>query len=121
MIRTVALFALSTLCSVTCILIWATYNQNPSCPQCKHPFQFLGVHLSPDRSIHDYMFEGSVCPLIRATWFVPLPLEAQEEASYEQEAIYQYEDEEDDDLDDEAYFGSSSSLRIVNCRCFIPL
>ncbi|XP_058094207.1 protein root UVB sensitive 4-like isoform X2 [Magnolia sinica] len=35
-----------------------------------------------------------------------------EEASYEQEAIYQYEDEEDDDLDDEAYFGSSSSFHI---------
>ncbi|XP_058107837.1 uncharacterized protein LOC131251242 isoform X4 [Magnolia sinica] len=66
--------------------------------------------------IHDYMFEESVCLLIRATWFVPLPLEAQEEASYEQEAIYQYEDEEDDDLDDEAYFGSSSSLRIGNRR-----
>ncbi|XP_058107836.1 uncharacterized protein LOC131251242 isoform X3 [Magnolia sinica] len=101
---------------VTCILIWATYNQNPSCPQCKHPFQFLSVHRSLDGSIHDYMFEESVCLLIRATWFVPLPLEAQEEASYEQEAIYQYEDEEDDDLDDEAYFGSSSSLRIGNRR-----
>lgn len=36
------------LCSVTCILIWATYNQNPSCPQCKHPFQFLNVHRSLD-------------------------------------------------------------------------
>ncbi|XP_058107835.1 uncharacterized protein LOC131251242 isoform X2 [Magnolia sinica] len=72
--------------------------------------------ISFKNSIHDYMFEESVCLLIRATWFVPLPLEAQEEASYEQEAIYQYEDEEDDDLDDEAYFGSSSSLRIGNRR-----
>ncbi|XP_058090934.1 uncharacterized protein LOC131237262 isoform X2 [Magnolia sinica] len=36
------------LTGVTCILIWATYNQNPSCPQCKHPFQFLGVHRSLD-------------------------------------------------------------------------
>ncbi|XP_058089073.1 uncharacterized protein LOC131235985 [Magnolia sinica] len=107
--------------SATYILKWATYNQNPSCPQCKHLFQFLSVHRSPDGSIHDCMFEESVCLLIRATWFVPLPLEAQEESSYKQEAIYQYEDEEDDDLDDKVYFGSSSSLRIGNHRCFIPL
>ncbi|XP_058068767.1 uncharacterized protein LOC131218104, partial [Magnolia sinica] len=115
------------------ILRYASYNQSPFCPQCKHPFQFLSVHRSPDGRYFDpgyivFMFEESVCLLIRATWFVPLPLEAQEESSYEQEAIYQYEDEEDNDLDDEAddlndeaYFGSSSSLRIGNRRCFIPL
>lgn len=38
----------SFLCSVTCILRWASYNQNPTCPQCKHPFEFLNVHRSLD-------------------------------------------------------------------------
>ncbi|KAJ8621176.1 hypothetical protein MRB53_029705 [Persea americana] len=101
---------------VTCILIWATYNQNPSCPQCKHPFQFLNVHRSLDGSIHDYMFEESVCLLVRAQWFVPLPLGVQEEVYEDQEANYQYEFEEDDDDLDESYYSSSSSIRIGNRR-----
>ncbi|KAF9593919.1 hypothetical protein IFM89_026162, partial [Coptis chinensis] len=50
------------------ILRWATYHEKPCCPQCKHPFQFLNIHRSLDGRIHDYMFEESVCPLLRATW-----------------------------------------------------
>ncbi|GMP91434.1 hypothetical protein CsSME_00042139 [Camellia sinensis var. sinensis] len=33
---------------VTCILRWATYREKPTCPQCKHPFEFLNVHCSLD-------------------------------------------------------------------------
>ncbi|KAJ8500518.1 hypothetical protein OPV22_011070 [Ensete ventricosum] len=61
---------------VTCILRWASYNEKPSCPQCKHPFEFLNIHRSLDGSIHDYMFEESVCRLLRTSWFVPLTVEA---------------------------------------------
>lgn len=107
---------------VTCILRWATYRQNPSCPQCKHPFNFLNVHRSLDGCIHDYMFEESVCLLLRATWFVPLKVEANEDVSEELEDLYLYqyydEGEEDDDLDEALYFrnSSSSSIRIGNRR-----
>ncbi|XP_077249678.1 uncharacterized protein LOC143889360 [Tasmannia lanceolata] len=100
---------------VTCILVWATYNQNPSCPQCKLPFQFLNIHRSLDGCIHDYMFEESVCLLLRASWFVPLTFETHEEVHEEQEDLfYPYEDATDDL--DEVYFSSSSSLRIGNRR-----
>ncbi|KAF5188460.1 RING/U-box superfamily protein [Thalictrum thalictroides] len=101
---------------VTCILRWATYNKNPSCPQCKHPFQFLNVHRSLDGRIHDYMFEESVCLLLRATWFVPLNVEAQEEVYDDPEDFYQYEDEDGDDDLDEVYFNRSTSVRIGNRR-----
>ncbi|XP_058078205.1 uncharacterized protein LOC131226634 [Magnolia sinica] len=102
---------------VTCILIWATYSKNPSCPQCKHPFQSLNVHRSLDGCIHDYMLEESVCLLLRAAWFVPLTLEIQEEAYEEQEDVYlQYEDDDDGDDLDETYFSSSSTIRIGNRR-----
>uniref|UniRef100_A0A0E0JTQ7 RING-type domain-containing protein n=1 Tax=Oryza punctata TaxID=4537 RepID=A0A0E0JTQ7_ORYPU len=71
---------------VTCILRWASYKQTPQCPQCKHPFDFLSVHRSLDGCIHDYMFEESVCLLLRATWFEPLIVEAHEEALDEEES-----------------------------------
>ncbi|KAF6153054.1 hypothetical protein GIB67_034776 [Kingdonia uniflora] len=102
--------------SVNCILMWATYHQNPSCPQCKHPFQFLHVHRSLDGSIHDYMFEESVCLLLRATWFKPLTVEVQDEVYEEQEHFYQYEEDDEDDGLDDVYFSASSSIRIGNRR-----
>ncbi|KAM5584730.1 hypothetical protein ABKV19_004206 [Rosa sericea] len=100
----------------TCILRWVTYSKSPTCPQCKHPFEFLNVHRSLDGSIHDYMFEESVCLLLRATWFEPLVVEDREDvyAYDDPEDYYPYEDEEDDL--DEAYFSSSSSIRIGNRR-----
>ncbi|CAL5353993.1 unnamed protein product [Camellia sinensis] len=100
---------------VTCILRWATYREKPTCPQCKHPFEFLNVHCSLDGSIHDYMYEESVCLLLRASWFKPLIVEEQEEVDDEVDYYYQYEDDEDDDLD-EVYLSHSSSLRIGNRR-----
>ncbi|PPS05356.1 hypothetical protein GOBAR_AA15305 [Gossypium barbadense] len=60
---------------VTCILRWATYGKSPKCPQCKHPFESLNVHRSLDGRINDYMFEESVCLLLRASWFKPLNVE----------------------------------------------
>lgn len=62
-------------------------------------------------SIHDYMFEESVCLLLRASWFKPLV--EREEVDEETEEYY-YEDEEEDL--DEVYLRSSSNLRIGNRR-----
>ncbi|KAF0890637.1 hypothetical protein E2562_004154 [Oryza meyeriana var. granulata] len=111
---------LTTLCanSVTCILRWASYKQTPLCPQCKHPFEFLSVHRSLDGCIHDYMFEESVCLLLRATWFEPLIVEVHEEALDEEELYHSYQyDGDEDDLDEEAYYMSRSpSIRIGNRR-----
>ncbi|KAH6791657.1 RING/U-box superfamily protein [Perilla frutescens var. hirtella] len=100
---------------VTCILKWASCKKEPTCPQCKNPFEFLNVHRALDGSIHDYMFEESVCLLLRASWFQPLVVVEREEAVYEEIEEYYYEDEEED-MDDDVYLGSSSSLRIGNRR-----
>nr|CAB3479464.1 unnamed protein product [Digitaria exilis] len=103
---------------VTCILRWASYKQTPLCPQCKHPFEFLSVHRSLDGCLHDYLFEESVCLLLRAAWFEPLIVEAHEEAPEEDEFYHQYQyDYDEDDLDEEAYYMSRSpSIRIGNRR-----
>ncbi|XP_024022429.1 uncharacterized protein LOC21385087 [Morus notabilis] len=102
---------------VTCILQWATYSKNPTCPQCKHRFEFLNVHRSLDGSIHDYMFEESVCLLLRASWFKPLTVEEQANAYSEIEDFDFFEEEYlEDDLDEVYYRSSSSSIRIGNRR-----
>lgn len=103
---------------VNCILQWATYSKNPTCPQCKHSFEFLNLHRSLDGSIHDYMFEESVCLLLRATWFKPLTMEDQVNAYPEIEECDFYEEEEylDDDLDEVYLSRPSSSIRIGNRR-----
>ncbi|XP_022756171.1 uncharacterized protein LOC111303918 [Durio zibethinus] len=101
---------------VTCILQWATYRQMPTCPQCKNPFEFLNVHRSLDGRIHDYMFEESVCLLLRATWFKPLIVEDREEAYDDLEGHYYYQYEDEDDEEDEVYYTSSPNLRIGNRR-----
>jgi len=100
---------------VTCILRWATYHENPSCPQCKHPFRFLNVHRSLDGRLHDYMFEESVCLLLRASWFIPLIVETRPEPYDEFEDVYQYYEDDDDDLE-EVYYSRSTSVRIGNRR-----
>lgn len=98
---------------VTCILEWASYSKNPTCPQCKHPFEFINLHRSLDGSLHDYMFEESVCLLLRATWFVDsLALKDAEEVHYEVGDSYE---DENNDLDDD-YYSFSPSLRIGNRR-----
>lgn len=99
---------------VTCILRWATYKDDPTCPQCKHPFEFLNLHRSLDGSIHDYMLEESVCLLLRASWFVPMVVESRDEVEDDVDDYYAYEDEEDDL--NEVYLGNSASLRIGNRR-----
>ncbi|XP_020696571.1 uncharacterized protein LOC110109711 [Dendrobium catenatum] len=106
---------------LTCILRWATYKKNPSCPQCKNPFDSLTVHRSLDGCIHDYMFEESVCLLLRASWFIPLAIEAHEDAYEEEDLSYYYYAEhiqnEEDDEEDETYFARGSSrIRIGNRR-----
>ncbi|KAL3621965.1 hypothetical protein CASFOL_034161 [Castilleja foliolosa] len=97
---------------VTCILRWASCKKQPTCPQCKTPFNFLNIHRSLDGSLHDYMFEESVCLLLRASWFNPL-VEVEKE---ELDKIEDYHNYDYDDDEDEFYFGSSSSLRIGNRR-----
>ncbi|KAG7609764.1 Zinc finger RING-type [Arabidopsis suecica] len=102
---------------VTCILRWASCKESPTCPQCKHPFDFLSVHRALDGSIEDFLFEESVCLLLRASWFVPL--DVVEQASYRHgyhddfDIPCDYEDE-DDDLDE--FYLHGSSLRIGNRR-----
>lgn len=63
-------------------------------------------------SIHDYMFEESVCLLLRASWFKTL-VEVEKEELDKIEECYFEDDEEDLD---EFYLGSSSTLRIGNRR-----
>ncbi|CAI0541872.1 unnamed protein product [Linum tenue] len=114
---------------VTCILHWATYSENPKCPQCKHPFESLNVHRSLDGCIHDYMFEESLCLLLRATWFKPLEVPSHHGTAYEDpdeffpyDYVYGYGyDYEEDDIDEAAYYSSGSSssssvIRIGNRR-----
>ncbi|GFQ02901.1 protein scaf11 [Phtheirospermum japonicum] len=89
---------------VNCILKWASYKTEATCPQCKNPFEFLNIHRALDGSIYDYMFEESVCLLLRASWFTPLVVIEREE-----------DDDDEEDLDD-VYLGGSSSLRLGNRR-----
>ncbi|KAF3509317.1 hypothetical protein F2Q69_00000812 [Brassica cretica] len=103
---------------VTCILRWASCKESPTCPQCKHPFDFLSVHRTLDGSIEDFLFEESVCLLLRASWFIPLDVMV-EQASYSYG--YHHDDfdipcdyDEDDDLDELYMHGSG--LRIGNRR-----
>ncbi|CAI9094770.1 OLC1v1030564C3 [Oldenlandia corymbosa var. corymbosa] len=98
---------------VTCILRWASFKKD-TCPQCKHPFEFLYVHRSLDGSIYDYMFEESVCLLLRASWFKPLDMEEKEGFYDDMGYFYAYEDEEEEYID-EVYFGTISR-RIGNRR-----
>lgn len=67
-------------------------------------------------SIRDYMFEESVCLLLRATWFMPLEVHY-EDTHDPLENYCPYEDEVDDEDDDleEAYF-NSPNVRIENRR-----
>lgn len=62
------------------------------------------------------MFEESVCLLLRASWFEPLNVEdhAQHEEMYMYDdhlEDYYFEYEDEDDLDED-YYGGSSSIRI---------
>ncbi|RAL43163.1 hypothetical protein DM860_009945 [Cuscuta australis] len=101
---------------VTCILRWAAHKKDPTCPQCKHPFEFLNIHRALDGSIQDYMFEESVCLLLRATWFRPLAGDEKPEIDEYTDDFYLYDEyEEEDDLD-EAYLCSSSGVRLGNRR-----
>eukprot|EP01018_Ginkgo_biloba_P029708 Gb_22764 [translate_table: standard] len=93
---------------VTCILRWASYKTECWCPQCKHPFSYLFVYRALDGSVHDYLFEESVCLLLRASWFKPVPLETHE--AVEEQDDYQYED----DMDEAYYY--TSNVRLGNRR-----
>lgn len=64
-------------------------------------------------SLHDYMFEESVCLLLRASWFKPLVEVEKEELQILDECYY---DDEEEEYPDEYYLGRSSSLRIGNRR-----
>ncbi|CAN8236636.1 unnamed protein product [Cochlearia groenlandica] len=106
---------------VTCILRWASYKEKPTCPQCKHPFESLNVHRALDGRLEDFMFEESVCLLLRALWFKPL--EAVERVSDSDNYEFdippefippEYEDEDEDDLDE--FYIHDSSLRLGNRR-----
>ncbi|VVB14268.1 unnamed protein product [Arabis nemorensis] len=102
---------------VTCILRWASYKEKHTCPQCNHPFDFLNVHRTLDGSVEDFMFEESVCLLLRASWFVPL--EAVDRFSCEENYDFvippEYEEEEDDEELEEFYMHGAGP-RLANRR-----
>ncbi|CAM8939820.1 unnamed protein product [Rhodiola kirilowii] len=102
---------------LTCILRWASYKENTTCPQCKHPFETLIGHRALDGSIQIYMQEESVCLLLRAKWFEPVVVKQHEDAYDELDDLYAYGYVEDDDEEelDEAYY-HSSTIRIGNRR-----
>ncbi|CAK9859902.1 unnamed protein product [Sphagnum jensenii] len=91
---------------ITCILQWAIHKSQPWCPQCRLPFTSLYVYRALDGSLNDYMFEESVCLLLRASWFKPPP------PVPEVEDLEDYHEE--DDCFDEFYF--KSNVRIGNRR-----
>ncbi|XP_051134627.1 uncharacterized protein LOC127253873 [Andrographis paniculata] len=113
---------------INCILRWASCKKNPTCPQCKCPFEFLNIHRGLDGRIHDYMFEESVCLLLRASWFKPVVELEQEEtaaaaaaassAMDDMEDYYYdlYEDELDSNVGDIYLLRRSPGLRIGNRR-----
>lgn len=90
---------------VTCILRWASYKTEPWCPQCRLPFSFLYVYRALDGSLSDYMFEESVCLLLRAFWFKPLQIQEVEE---------QDDLQDDYDVYEEYYY--TSNVRLGNRR-----
>ncbi|KMZ55926.1 E3 ubiquitin-protein ligase ICP0 [Zostera marina] len=107
---------------VTCILNWATYKDEPLCPQCKIPFESLHLHKSLDGCIHDFMIEESVHLLRHASWFAPLKFEDTDfvgelEIPYNQyvyEENNEYADYADDDYED--YLENSLSHIFIGNR-----
>lgn len=99
---------------VTCILRWASYKTDSWCPQCKHPISFLLVYKKLDGSVHDYMSEESVCLLLRASWFKPVPVETQNDFGEHDDYQYEYDVDEPDEDEDEYYY--TSNLRLGNRR-----
>ncbi|KAJ7013108.1 hypothetical protein NC653_002966 [Populus alba x Populus x berolinensis] len=69
-----------------------------------------------EHAIQDYMFEESVCLLLRASWFMTLTVEDHEDVYEDPEDYYPYEFEDEDDDLDEVHLSSSSNLRIGNRR-----
>ncbi|GER41906.1 RING/U-box superfamily protein [Striga asiatica] len=103
---------------VNCILKWASYKKDATCPQCKNPFEFLNIHRALDGSIHDYMFEESVHLLLRASWFKKPLIVVEQELVYEESEEYYYEEDEEEgeeDLD-EVYLDRSGGLSLGNRR-----
>ncbi|XP_058736540.1 uncharacterized protein LOC131608956 [Vicia villosa] len=90
--------------------VWTTYPGTRSWKKQRRTTRF----------IQDYMFDESVCLLLRAKWFKPLVVEERpvvEEDIYEIEDYYYQYEEADDDLDDnEAYYGASANVRLGNRR-----
>ncbi|XP_071736224.1 uncharacterized protein [Rutidosis leptorrhynchoides] len=107
---------------VICILRWAASKKEATCPQCNRPFEFLNVHRSLDGSIHDYMFEESVCLLLRAPWFHSSNMESPEvfnDHVLEEFYRYEYEQVEYEQDPDEVYVRRPSNINIPigNRRC----
>ncbi|CAA6654037.1 unnamed protein product [Spirodela intermedia] len=97
---------------VTCILRWASYrDRNPTCPQCKLPFAFLIIHRTLDGCIRDFMFEESICLLLRPGQEV-----SEEELSLYQSDYYDGLEEEEEDLEEDYYVAARSSTLLIGNR-----
>ncbi|KFK25505.1 hypothetical protein AALP_AA8G123400 [Arabis alpina] len=103
---------------VTCILRWASYKEKHTCPQCNHPFDFLNVHRTLDGSVEDFMFEESVCLLLRASWFVPLEAVDRFSGTDTDDFVIppEYEEEEEDDDEIEEFYMHGAGPRLGNRR-----
>jgi hypothetical protein len=57
-------------CSLTCILRWASCKQNPFCPRCKGPSEFICIHLSIDGDSMLIWNSGAYCFRLNVSFFI---------------------------------------------------
>ena len=127
--------------AVKCILQWATARQDAACPTCKKPIQSLLVHRDIDGELSDEPLDMTIGFLARAPWYVAWAEQrsqvahmtrqsaayrsfeaaegmqtalalAQEE--YAEDALYNFFEDEFDELEDDYFMaGSGHSRRVV--------
>lgn len=104
-----------------CILAWALHKENPWCPQCKQPFNYLLTYRTLDGELQDFPNEESVVLLKRARWLEDQLAASHADAAHLLEesraaddiAWHDYADEYDlaEDEAIEAYYYSSAAGR----------
>ncbi|GBG58731.1 hypothetical protein CBR_g131 [Chara braunii] len=99
-----------------CILRWATYKDDPWCPQCRNHFHSLYTFRDLRGSLRDSMVEESVCLLLRAKWFKHEVVRQEAEETDLREFQYSYQDEvlEDDGYGYDDYY--VPAVRLGNRR-----
>lgn len=93
---------------VNCILRWAGFKEPATCPQCKHPFSYLYVHLQLDGTLSERLLEESVVLLKRAPWFIDHIRVLEKDSGGSSSLLgaddyTQYDDDDDYNDDDDPY------------------